>query len=210
MFASVAAADSTGLSPGHTLVEQVNPNPQSNLLPPALALMCCSMVLDGANSLFISTTSLQLAPSPNMRQLLLIKSRTICQCTAYQPFAVDRGTSTRAQYACARTGTAPQPWVAAVVAQPIVTMCGYVQSAQQVFRVYEPPPRCTDCIAVTRCSSTLQEKFQPYFADAGYDSWAVSLRGQGGSDPVQGASVAGTLPTAAIAAAGPFNSSALC
>lgn len=36
-----------------------------------------------------------------------------------------------------------------------------------------------------------QEKFQPYFADAGYDSWAVSLRGQGGSDPVQGASVAG-------------------
>lgn len=41
----------------------------------------------------------------------------------------------------------------------------------------------------------LQEKFQPYFADAGYDNWAVSLRGQGGSDPVQGASVAGALST---------------
>lgn len=38
-----------------------------------------------------------------------------------------------------------------------------------------------------------QEKFQPYFSDAGYDSWAVSLRGQGGSDRVTGASVAGTL-----------------
>ena len=51
---------------------------------------------------------------------------------------------------------------------------------------------------VMRCSPTLQEKFQPYFADAGYDSWAVSLRGQGGSDPVQGSSVAGTLPTLAL------------
>jgi hypothetical protein len=127
--------------------EQVNPNPQSNLLPPALALMCCSMVLDGANSLFISTTSLQLAPSPNMQQLRLLNPRTICPCTVHQPFAVDRATSTRAQYACARTGTVPQPWVAAAVAQPIVTMCGYVQSALHVFRVNEPPPRCTDCIA---------------------------------------------------------------
>lgn len=149
MFASVAAAGSTGLSLGHTLFEQVNPNPQSNLLPPALALalMCCSMVLEGANSLFISTSSLQLAPSPNMQQLLLLTPRTICQCTAYQPFAVHRATSTRAQYACARTGTVPQPLVAVVVAQPVVTMCGYMQSALQVFRVYEPPPRCTDCIA---------------------------------------------------------------
>jgi pimeloyl-ACP methyl ester carboxylesterase len=42
----------------------------------------------------------------------------------------------------------------------------------------------------------VQEKFQPYFADAGYDSWAVSLRGQGGSDPVVGASVAGRVASA--------------
>ena len=101
MFASTAAAGSTGLSLGHTLFEQVNPNPQSNLLPPALALMCCSMVLEGANSLFISTSSLQLAPSPNMQQLLLLTPRTICQCTAYQPFAVHRATSTRAICLCA-------------------------------------------------------------------------------------------------------------
>jgi pimeloyl-ACP methyl ester carboxylesterase len=39
----------------------------------------------------------------------------------------------------------------------------------------------------------LQERFQPYFADAGYDSWAVSLRSQGGSDRQQGVKVAGTL-----------------
>jgi alpha-beta hydrolase superfamily lysophospholipase len=38
-----------------------------------------------------------------------------------------------------------------------------------------------------------QEHFQPHFSAAGYDSWAVSLRGQGGSDRVVGASVAGTL-----------------
>eukprot|EP00879_Flechtneria_rotunda_P028288 GHRR01030387.1.p1 GENE.GHRR01030387.1~~GHRR01030387.1.p1 ORF type:complete len:188 (+),score=34.33 GHRR01030387.1:53-616(+) len=37
-----------------------------------------------------------------------------------------------------------------------------------------------------------QENFQPFFADAGYDSWAISLRGQGNSDRVQSA-VAGTL-----------------
>lgn len=39
----------------------------------------------------------------------------------------------------------------------------------------------------------LQENFQPFFADAGYDSWAVSLRSQGGSDRQAGATVAGTL-----------------
>eukprot|EP00878_Enallax_costatus_P004991 GHUV01005250.1.p1 GENE.GHUV01005250.1~~GHUV01005250.1.p1 ORF type:complete len:303 (+),score=88.88 GHUV01005250.1:117-1025(+) len=38
-----------------------------------------------------------------------------------------------------------------------------------------------------------QEKFQPYFADAGYDSWAISLRSQGNSDRQAGATVAGTL-----------------
>jgi pimeloyl-ACP methyl ester carboxylesterase len=38
-----------------------------------------------------------------------------------------------------------------------------------------------------------QERFQPYFSDAGYDSWAVSLRSQGGSDRQQGVKVAGTL-----------------
>ncbi|KAF8063781.1 RWDD3 [Scenedesmus sp. PABB004] len=38
------------------------------------------------------------------------------------------------------------------------------------------------------------ERFQPYFADAGYESWAVSLRAQGRSDPAPpGAKVAGTL-----------------
>uniref|UniRef100_A0A383W958 AB hydrolase-1 domain-containing protein n=1 Tax=Tetradesmus obliquus TaxID=3088 RepID=A0A383W958_TETOB len=38
-----------------------------------------------------------------------------------------------------------------------------------------------------------QERFQPYFAEAGYDSWAVSLRSQGGSERQQGVKVAGTL-----------------
>jgi pimeloyl-ACP methyl ester carboxylesterase len=42
-------------------------------------------------------------------------------------------------------------------------------------------------------SKPLQERFQPYFTDAGYDSWAVSLRSQGGSDRQQGVKVAGTL-----------------
>jgi len=43
-------------------------------------------------------------------------------------------------------------------------------------------------------AALLQEKFQPYFADAGYESWAVSLRCQGGSDrPAVAPAVAGTL-----------------
>lgn len=41
----------------------------------------------------------------------------------------------------------------------------------------------------------MQEKFQPYFSDAGFDSWAVSLRNQGNSDRQPGLSVAGTLDT---------------
>eukprot|EP00775_Hariotina_reticulata_P013096 gene13096-13223_t len=41
-----------------------------------------------------------------------------------------------------------------------------------------------------------EEKFQPYFADTGYESWAVSLRCQGGSDrPAVAPAVAGTLDT---------------
>lgn len=50
------------------------------------------------------------------------------------------------------------------------------------------------CAVLSFCCPPIhnkQEKFQPYFADAGYDSWAVSLRGQGGSDRVQGVAVAG-------------------
>lgn len=47
--------------------------------------------------------------------------------------------------------------------------------------------------AAAAAAARPKEKFQPYFADAGYDSWAVSLRSQGGSDRQQGVSVAGTL-----------------
>jgi pimeloyl-ACP methyl ester carboxylesterase len=38
----------------------------------------------------------------------------------------------------------------------------------------------------------VQEKYLPYFAERGYSGYSLSLRGQGGSDPVT-AKVAGTL-----------------
>lgn len=47
--------------------------------------------------------------------------------------------------------------------------------------------------AATKHHKTPQERFQPYFAEAGYESWAVSLRSQGGSERQQGVKVAGTL-----------------